>query len=133
MGLALYLSRVRSSEVLGDLPAGATENVRTLRFISSARSTIRTSLRRLASIRCGIATVKGHLCCVLRPSTTQAMPDTSMPSFVSRATLWDEAIAPKATERVVPAGAEPARHAVLEHEPELPVFENLVTVVHKSP
>jgi hypothetical protein len=47
--------------------------------------------------------------------------------------LWDEAIAPETTERVVPTGAEPARHAELEHEPELAVFENLVTIAHKSP
>jgi len=90
------------------------------------------SPRRLASIRCGMAAVKEHLYCEPRPSTTQAMPDTSIPSLVSCG-LWDEAIAPETTERVVPTGAEPARHAELEHEPELAVFENLVTIAHKSP
>ena len=61
--------------------------------------------------------------------------DTGYIDAIGRASrrFGDKTIAPEATERIVSARAEPPRDAVLQNEPELSVFENVVTIAHSGP
>ena len=45
--------------------------------------------------------------------------------------LWNEAVTPETAELAILTSAKPGTHAVLEHEPELLVGQNLMTVIHK--